>query len=168
LADEPEPPAKILVRKFASHDEVRQELETNLVLGSLWIPLDGQGDPEGIRPGMPVELMLTLADGRVLDSIRGRVFCRGPGGVAIYVDQLPPVALTVLREEAIGLEYVPPESADLDRLAPTRVGAPQLPAESPSEPRRPEITRRSEMNPLFRSPRGKTPIVQPKGPGQKP
>ncbi len=86
-----------LTRRFGDAAEVRSELHANVLAGSLWIPRPEGSEP--LEPRQHVEVMLVLPDGRVLDGIKGRVFCLAPGGVAVFVEDMPAAALAVLSEE---------------------------------------------------------------------
>ncbi len=144
----------LLTRKLASAEEVRAELEMNLVVGSLWVPVP---ETSAATPGLSVEVMLVLPDGRVLDGIRGRVFCRAPQGATVFVDSIPPVALTVLKEVSVALVYLPPEeAAKLGET--TKVGVGALPSEIadlvgalPTVTLAPLPSAPKPMNPLFRA-----------------
>ncbi len=86
-----------LTRRFRNADELREELDRNLLVGSVWIPL-GDTDP---RPATrdDVEVHLVLPDGRVIDALKGRVACVAPGGIAVFIDKLAPEVLAMLVED---------------------------------------------------------------------
>src|SRR4051812_42817227 len=88
-----------LTRKFGSFAELREELDRNLRSGSCWIPLAISDDRPNTRD--EIEIHLVLADGRVVDAIKGRVACVGPDGVAVDPGPLGPELIAMLSEEHV-------------------------------------------------------------------
>lgn len=110
-----------LTRRFHTAREARDEAESNLSAGSLWVPLvEGMERPALLRA---VLVSLQLEDGTALEGLRGRVTCLAPAGCAVVLDDLPPAnVLTRL----LGGELPPPPPAASTELAPE--DAPPLPA----------------------------------------
>lgn len=75
-----------LTRRFGSAAEAREEAQTNLAAGSLWVPLAAAERPPLLGA---VAITLVLAEGDSLGPLAGRVTCVAPGGVAIVLDDLP-------------------------------------------------------------------------------
>lgn len=107
-----------LTRRFRTATEAREEAETNLSAGSLWVPHESGERPALLRG---VVVSLVLPDGGVLEGLRGRISCIAPEGCAVVLDDLPD-ALVLTR--LLGGEIPPPPSASVE-LAPE--DAPPLP-----------------------------------------